>query len=142
MITTSGNLKCSRYRNAAFTLCTAVCPVTTYLCTIIYFVTAMSASQNQVKSYGFGLKALKKFPEVLPLVSIMGVATVGVGAFCLYALFEKTDVKINRSELARWDTIDVNQPQKVRQASDRHCLLHLVYSFIHLWYRFAGMLRV
>ncbi|XP_042860950.1 uncharacterized protein LOC122246437 isoform X2 [Penaeus japonicus] len=103
---------------------------------------AMSASQNQVKSYGFGLKALKKFPEVLPLVSIMGVATVGVGAFCLYALFEKTDVKINRSELARWDTIDVNQPQKVRQASDRHCLLHLVYSFIHLWYRFAGMLRV
>ncbi|XP_063587175.1 normal mucosa of esophagus-specific gene 1 protein-like isoform X2 [Penaeus indicus] len=73
----------------------------------------MSASQNQVKSYGFGLKALKKFPEVLPLVSIMGVATVGVSAFCLYALFEKTDVKINRSDLARWDKIDVNQPQKL-----------------------------
>lgn len=73
----------------------------------------MSASQNTVKSYGFGLKALKKFPEVLPLVSIMGVATVGVSAFCLYALFEKTDVQINRTDLARWDKIDVNQPQKL-----------------------------
>ncbi|XP_068233188.1 normal mucosa of esophagus-specific gene 1 protein-like [Palaemon carinicauda] len=65
-----------------------------------------------VKTVGFGWKAFKKFPEIIPLVTIMGVATVGVSAFSLYSLFCKTDVQINRDELARWQTIDVNKPQK------------------------------
>ncbi|XP_066967719.1 uncharacterized protein [Macrobrachium rosenbergii] len=65
------------------------------------------------KSFGFGLKALKRYPEIIPLITIMGVATVGVSAFSLYALFKKTDVQINRSDFARWETIDVNKPQKV-----------------------------
>ncbi|XP_064106082.1 uncharacterized protein LOC135215408 [Macrobrachium nipponense] len=67
-----------------------------------------------VKSYGFGVKAFKRYPEIIPLVTIMGIATVGVSAFSLYALFKKTDVQINRSDLARWETIDVNKPQKSR----------------------------
>ncbi|XP_069189534.1 normal mucosa of esophagus-specific gene 1 protein isoform X2 [Procambarus clarkii] len=75
---------------------------------------------QDIRSPGFGLHALKRFPEIVPLVSIMGIAIVGVSTWCGYALMTKTDVKLNRNDLSRWDKIDVNKPQKLLTVNQQY----------------------
>ncbi|XP_050717347.1 uncharacterized protein LOC126999036 isoform X2 [Eriocheir sinensis] len=68
------------------------------------------------RSIGFSMQAFKRYPEIIPLVSILGAAMVGLSVWSGYALLTKSDVKLRRSELSRWDTIQVDQPQKVSQS--------------------------
>lgn len=56
---------------------------------------------------------LKKTPEVVPLLAIMGVALTGVTSFCIYALFTKNDVMLNHhSKIPPWEkSIDEVNPK-------------------------------
>lgn len=71
-----------------------------------------SQGSDPQKSFAFGFKAMKKYPELLPLVTIMGVAVAGVAGFSIYSLFAKIDVQLDKSDAARWETIDLNKPSK------------------------------
>lgn len=64
------------------------------------------------KSFGFGLRSLKKNYELIPIVGIMGLFTVGLTGFTLYSLFYKTDVVINKNAPPRFEEINPEQPQK------------------------------
>ncbi|XP_076354720.1 normal mucosa of esophagus-specific gene 1 protein-like isoform X2 [Tachypleus tridentatus] len=68
---------------------------------------------HEMKSFGFGLRAFKKFPEILPLVTILGTACLGTVAFAFYSLYQKSDVIVNkRKEFPPWERVNPETPQK------------------------------
>ncbi|XP_071539908.1 normal mucosa of esophagus-specific gene 1 protein-like isoform X2 [Panulirus ornatus] len=77
-------------------------------------------SYHKMKSPGFSMSTLKRFPEVIPLVAIMGIAITGASAWTIYALMTKTDVQLNRKDLFRWDKIDVTRPQKLLTVNQQY----------------------
>ncbi|XP_013794661.1 normal mucosa of esophagus-specific gene 1 protein-like [Limulus polyphemus] len=68
---------------------------------------------SQVKTFGFGFRAMRNKPEIIPLVTILTTACVGVAAYCVYALSQKSDVIINRKKLPPWERVDPETPQKL-----------------------------
>uniref|UniRef100_A0A646QCF6 Normal mucosa of esophagus-specific 1 protein n=1 Tax=Hemiscolopendra marginata TaxID=943146 RepID=A0A646QCF6_9MYRI len=72
----------------------------------------MSSAGDHGKTFGFGFRALKKYPEIIPLVGIIGVACVGVVAYSIYC-FTKSDVILDRSKAPPWERINPEQPQKL-----------------------------
>ncbi|XP_008490299.1 normal mucosa of esophagus-specific gene 1 protein isoform X1 [Calypte anna] len=52
--------------------------------------------------------------ELIPLVGIVSFAAVGAFSFCVYSLFSKSDVIINkRGNPEPWETVDPTKPQKL-----------------------------
>ncbi|XP_045135867.1 uncharacterized protein LOC123518880 isoform X2 [Portunus trituberculatus] len=74
--------------------------------------TTTNMSPSQPRSIAFSMQVFKRYPEVIPLVTIIGGAMVGMCVWSGYALVTKTDVQVKRSGLNRWDQIDLNRPQK------------------------------
>ncbi|XP_014666213.1 PREDICTED: normal mucosa of esophagus-specific gene 1 protein-like [Priapulus caudatus] len=73
----------------------------------------MSRSMNSgMKTFGFGLRAMKKHPEIIPVTVILGIACTGAIAYPIYSLFFKTDVTIDGGRTARWDSVNPEKPQK------------------------------
>jgi hypothetical protein len=65
------------------------------------------------RTFGFGLVALKKFPELIPLVSILGVACAGATFYTIYSVTTKTDVVVNKGqEVPPWEKVNPETPQK------------------------------
>ncbi|XP_071611351.1 normal mucosa of esophagus-specific gene 1 protein isoform X1 [Heliangelus exortis] len=57
---------------------------------------------------------LKTKRELIPLVGIVSFAAVGAFSFCVYSLFSKSDVIINkRGNPEPWETVDPTKPQKL-----------------------------
>lgn len=46
------------------------------------------------RTFGFGLKAFKRFPELIPLAVIMGTTSTMATAFVIYSLKTKPDVRV------------------------------------------------
>jgi len=73
-----------------------------------------SLSRPEGKHFGFGFRAFKKFPELIPLVSILGFATAMATGFTIYALYQKPDVSLVRSkQLQPFERVNPEQPQKL-----------------------------
>lgn len=65
------------------------------------------------KSFAFGLKGLRKHYELLPLVTVISLASVGCLAFCVYS-FTKPDVWMKRkSEVPPWMRQDPEKRHKL-----------------------------
>jgi len=65
-------------------------------------------------SIAFGRSAFKRFPELVPLVSIISTAMVGATCFTGYMLATKPDVRVNkRSDVAPWEKVDPEKAQKM-----------------------------
>ncbi|XP_064013750.1 normal mucosa of esophagus-specific gene 1 protein [Pogoniulus pusillus] len=57
---------------------------------------------------------LKSKKELIPLAGIVSCAAVGAFSFCVYSLFGKSDVIINKSGNPEpWEMIDPTKPQKL-----------------------------
>ncbi|XP_009864334.1 PREDICTED: normal mucosa of esophagus-specific gene 1 protein [Apaloderma vittatum] len=57
---------------------------------------------------------LKAKKELIPLVGVVSFAAVGSFSFCIYSLFSKSDVIINKTGNPEpWETIDPAKPQKL-----------------------------
>ncbi|XP_074661263.1 normal mucosa of esophagus-specific gene 1 protein-like isoform X2 [Tubulanus polymorphus] len=67
---------------------------------------------KRLKTFGFGLSALRKKWELIPLVTIIGGACVGVSAFCVYAMTTKPDV-VTRRGIPRFEALDPEKPVKL-----------------------------
>ncbi|KAK6166795.1 hypothetical protein SNE40_023415 [Patella caerulea] len=74
----------------------------------------MSTNQKFTgKTFGFGMVAMKKFPELIPLVGFISAAVIGCGAYMAYALITKPDVRINKSsELPPWERVAPTERRK------------------------------
>ncbi|KAK7095746.1 normal mucosa of esophagus-specific gene 1 protein-like isoform X2 [Littorina saxatilis] len=71
--------------------------------------------QKHQRAFGFGMRAFKKFPELIPLAAIIGAACVGAAGFVTYALTTKPDVRINKSsELPPWERVRPDESRKMR----------------------------
>jgi len=66
------------------------------------------------KTFGFGMAGLKKYPELLPIVSILGVACLGAAAFTGYSLLKKSDVEMRLvgGAIPRFERVDPTKSQK------------------------------
>ncbi|XP_009992763.1 PREDICTED: normal mucosa of esophagus-specific gene 1 protein [Chaetura pelagica] len=57
---------------------------------------------------------LRTKKELIPLVGVVSCAGVGAFSFCIYSLFCKSDVVINKSGNPEpWETVDPAKPQKL-----------------------------
>lgn len=66
------------------------------------------------RRFGFGLRAFKKFPELIPLAAIISTACVGAASFMAYALATKPDVRVNKSsDLPPWERVKATEPRKM-----------------------------
>lgn len=79
----------------------------------------MSRIENdpkRLKTFGFGLKAFKTYPELIPVVSICSVAVMMATCMTLHALRKKTDVRILRgnNKPAPWEEIAPTEKRKLR----------------------------
>uniref|UniRef100_A0A0B7A6N0 Uncharacterized protein n=1 Tax=Arion vulgaris TaxID=1028688 RepID=A0A0B7A6N0_9EUPU len=70
----------------------------------------MSAS---TKTFGFGLVALKKFPELVPLVGIIGTACLGAAGFVWYAVATKPDVRVVKSRGVPYEDVVPTESRKM-----------------------------
>ncbi|XP_062860521.1 normal mucosa of esophagus-specific gene 1 protein [Trichomycterus rosablanca] len=60
------------------------------------------------------MQLLRKKKELIPLIGIMGFAAAGATSACIYFLFTKTDVILNKSENPEpWERLDPSKPQKL-----------------------------
>ncbi|BFZ13596.1 hypothetical protein BsWGS_16635 [Bradybaena similaris] len=66
-----------------------------------------------VKTFGFGLVAMKKFPELIPLVGIIGGACVMASAFIGYALATKPDVRVVKSRGPAYEDVLPTESRKI-----------------------------
>jgi len=65
-----------------------------------------------IQSFGFGFRALKKFPELWPLAVIIGGACgLGTG-YSLYSITTKTDVVVKKGP-ERWENVDQSKNPKL-----------------------------
>ncbi|KAK7095744.1 hypothetical protein V1264_005113 [Littorina saxatilis] len=70
---------------------------------------------NYGRTFGFGMQAFKKYPELIPLATITGTACVGAAGYVAYALTTKPDVRFNKSsELPPWERVRPNESRKMR----------------------------
>lgn len=67
------------------------------------------------KPFGFGMKAMKKFPELIPLVSILGFACSMAAAYIGYSLYQKSDVIVTKNSRVNhpWERVNPEQAQKL-----------------------------
>lgn len=74
--------------------------------------------------FGFGLRAMKNFPELIPLVSILSGACVMAASYIGYALYQKPDVTVNKTtskaEGKPWERINPLQTQKLLTFNQRY----------------------
>lgn len=67
------------------------------------------------RTFGFGMRAFKKFPELVPLAAIISTACLGAATFVGYSLVTKPDVRIVKSsELPPWERVQPTEPRKMR----------------------------
>ncbi|KAF7212426.1 normal mucosa of esophagus-specific gene 1 protein [Nothobranchius furzeri] len=60
------------------------------------------------------IQLLRKRKELIPLVGIMAFAATGATSACLYFLFTKPDVILNKtSNPEPWERLDPSKPQKL-----------------------------
>ncbi|KAG0422868.1 hypothetical protein HPB47_001344 [Ixodes persulcatus] len=65
------------------------------------------------KMHAFGLRALKVHYELVPLVTVIGIAAVGCAGFCVYS-FLKPDVMFSRKdEIPSWMRYSADTRQKL-----------------------------
>ncbi|XP_046334928.1 normal mucosa of esophagus-specific gene 1 protein-like [Haliotis cracherodii] len=65
-------------------------------------------------AFGFGMRAFKRFPELIPLCVIIGGACVGACSFMGYALYTKPDVRINKSDaVPPWEKVRATECRKM-----------------------------
>ncbi|KAL5019813.1 hypothetical protein ScPMuIL_002705 [Solemya velum] len=62
----------------------------------------------------FGLKALKRYPELLPIVFCVSVPVIGGLIYIGYGLATKSDVRINKSgKTPDWENVEYGKNQKL-----------------------------
>jgi hypothetical protein len=73
-----------------------------------------SSDHKLHQNIGFGLKGLKRFPELIPVTFFACLGGgMAVGAIA-YSMYKKSDVKINRSnDSIPWEHVDASKPQKL-----------------------------
>lgn len=60
------------------------------------------------------MNILKSKVELIPLVGILGVACAGATAYSCYALYFKSDVRLNKyAESPPWERVNPEAPQKL-----------------------------
>ncbi|BFZ25784.1 hypothetical protein BsWGS_28822 [Bradybaena similaris] len=65
------------------------------------------------RSFGFGLKALKRYPELLPLVGIISAACIGGTSFIFYSLATKPDVRVVKSRGPAYEDVSPTDSRKL-----------------------------
>jgi hypothetical protein len=68
---------------------------------------------GSLRTFGFGLGALKKYPELVPLVGIIGGACVMASAFVCYAVATKPDVRVVKSRGPAWEDVRATESRKM-----------------------------
>ncbi|KAK3790561.1 hypothetical protein RRG08_010608 [Elysia crispata] len=66
-----------------------------------------------LKTFGFGLRAFKKYPELVPLVSIISTAVIGCCSFMGYALATKPDVRVIKSKGPAFEDVGPLETRKL-----------------------------
>ncbi|GFN93184.1 normal mucosa of esophagus-specific gene 1 protein [Plakobranchus ocellatus] len=66
-----------------------------------------------LKTFGFGLRAFKKFPELIPLVTIVGGACTACCTFMGYALATKPDVRVIKSKGPAFEDVGPLESRKL-----------------------------
>ncbi|XP_023236798.1 normal mucosa of esophagus-specific gene 1 protein-like isoform X1 [Centruroides sculpturatus] len=79
----------------------------------IFFEIMSQNFHKEIKSSIFGFKMMRKHPEVIPLVTIVGFAFTGMIAFGIYSFFSKSDVVFDKKNIPPWERIDPEKPQKL-----------------------------
>jgi len=73
---------------------------------------ARGAARGQ-KTFGFGLRAFKKAPELLPLVAIVSIPCALASVYVGYALATKQDVVIDKTkEIPPWERVESTEYNK------------------------------
>ncbi|XP_029829582.1 uncharacterized protein LOC115314598 [Ixodes scapularis] len=73
----------------------------------------MKKLDTKGKMHAFGLRALKVHYELVPLVTVIGIAAVGCAGFCVYS-FLKPDVMVSRKdEIPSWMRYSADTRQKL-----------------------------
>ncbi|CAG5114451.1 unnamed protein product, partial [Candidula unifasciata] len=72
------------------------------------------------RSFGFGLKAFKRFPELVPLVSILSAACLGGTGFIVYSLATKPDVRVIKSKGPAYEDVNPTENRKLVQVNKDH----------------------
>ncbi|KAK7497757.1 hypothetical protein BaRGS_00010891 [Batillaria attramentaria] len=89
-------------------------PATAMPCGVIKLAAAGHAPQVQLRTFGFGLRAFKRFPELIPLAAIISTTCVGAVSFMGYALATKPDVRLNKnSSLPPWERVKPTEKRKI-----------------------------
>jgi len=75
----------------------------------------MSAHNIAGKQKLFGLGVLKTKYELMPLVGCLALACGLAGAYSVYAIYQKPDVRLNKKskELPPWEEVNPQQSQKL-----------------------------
>ncbi|PVD36559.1 hypothetical protein C0Q70_03544 [Pomacea canaliculata] len=74
----------------------------------------MDSTARAQQRFGFGMRAFKKFPELIPLATIISTACVGACCFMAYALATKPDVRVVKSsELPPWEKVAPTERRKM-----------------------------
>ncbi|XP_076439257.1 normal mucosa of esophagus-specific gene 1 protein-like isoform X1 [Babylonia areolata] len=74
-----------------------------------------SNNPPSLKTFGFGMHAFKKYPELIPLASILTTACFGATMFVLYSLATKPDVRVFKSsDLPPWERVQPTEARKLR----------------------------
>lgn len=73
----------------------------------------MAAGSNAMRSFGFGMRAFKKYPELIPLVGIISTACVGCAGFMGYALATKPDVRLVKSRGPAYEAVEPTETRKM-----------------------------
>lgn len=68
------------------------------------------------KTFGFGISALRKYPELIPLVSVVSFAIGFATVFSFYSLRKKPDVQVVRGHGHKtvWENVKPTEKRKLR----------------------------
>ncbi|MCI4378903.1 hypothetical protein PGIGA_G00221610 [Pangasianodon gigas] len=76
--------------------------------------TCVTSTPAQKMVTGGFVQMLRKRKELIPLIGFMAFAATGATSACIYFLFTKTDVILNKSSNPEpWEKLDPTKPQKL-----------------------------
>ncbi|KAK6166796.1 hypothetical protein SNE40_023416 [Patella caerulea] len=74
----------------------------------------------KLRTFGFGFRAFKNYPELVPLCAFISAAVVGACSMMAYSLKTKPDVRlIKSSELPPWERVKPTEVRKFYVNNDK-----------------------
>ncbi|XP_052832266.1 normal mucosa of esophagus-specific gene 1 protein isoform X2 [Octopus bimaculoides] len=74
-----------------------------------------------MKSFGFGLRTFKRFPELLPLVGFITFAVTMGSSFAVYSLLTKPDVRLfGRDTEMPYDLVKPTESRKLVNINEKY----------------------